>query len=147
MELKRPWRVESIYRLGIWLPLLLPAGLAITIQCLGLFVAASPASKVVQLLLASLLYGGVPYLTLAVWATWWIRGRSEVEIRHLMFRAPFMFALIFMLVAAVVGRVVGQPVPFLAVGLLGTVASVVLGYFYVCCVMLMREELGPAGSD
>jgi hypothetical protein len=139
----RPWSVESIYRLGIWLPLIVPAGLAIAIHGLGLFVGASPASKVAQLLLASLLYGGVPYFTLAVWATWWISGRSEVDIRHLMFRAPFVFALIFMLAAAVVGRLVGQPVPFIAVGVLGSIASIVLGYFYVFCVVLMREELGP----
>ena len=143
MDLKRPWRFESVYRLGIWLPLLVPAALAIVIHGVGVAVPSSPAAKVVQLLLASLLYGGVPYFALAVWATWWIKGRSEVEIRHLMFRAPFIFALIFMLAAALVGRLVGQPLPFLAVGVLGTIAAVVLGYFYVFCIVLMREELGP----
>ena len=147
MDLKRPWRIQSIYRLGIWLPLLLPTAVAIAIHGVGLYLPTSPASKIAQLLLASLLYGGLPYLAVAVWATWWTEGRSESEIRHLMFRAPLVFAAIFMIAASLVGLIVGQPTPFIAVGILGAIASVVLGYFYVLCVVLMREELGPPALD
>ena len=60
-----------------------------------------------------------------------------------MFRAPWIFAAIFMISASLVGRFLGQPLPFVALGVVGAGASVILGYAYVFCVMLMREELGP----
>lgn len=141
---RRPWRIESIYRLGIWLPVLVPAIVALVTHGGGMTVAGDiPLGKVSQILLASLLYGGVPYVALALWATWWMVGRPESEVRHLMFRAPFLMAAVFMVTAFVTGIAVGQPRSFIALGILGAIAAVPLGYVYVLCVVLMREELGP----
>jgi hypothetical protein len=137
-------RVESIYRVGIWLPLVVPAILALVTRGAGVFVPGDSAlGKVAQVLLSSLLYGGVPYAILAVWATWWIGGRPESAIRRLMFRAPLFMAAFFFIVAAAVGVIVGEPRSFLALGVLGAIVAIPLGYFYVFCVVLMREELGP----
>jgi hypothetical protein len=44
------------------------------------------------LLLASLLYGGVPYAPLAIWATWWIGGKNEAQIRRLVVEARLLMA-------------------------------------------------------
>ena len=54
-------------------------------------------------------YGGLPHAVLAIWATWWIGGRLEPEIRRLMFRAPFLMAAFFVPLALVVGLAVKGP--------------------------------------
>ena len=142
MTLRRPWRVEAIYTLGIWLPILLPGVFAILSRLFGTAFAIGSLDKVSQVFLASLLYGGIPYSVLATFATWWIRGRSESSIRYVMFRAPILMAVLFFVMANVVGEVVHARSQFLAVGVLGMIVAVPLGYFYVFCVILMREELG-----
>lgn len=143
---RRSWRAESIYRLGIWLPVLVPAIVAMATRGAGVVVPAdSPEGKVTQMLLASLLYGGVPYSALAIWATWRIAGRPESEIRRLMFRAPLLMAALFAIAAFVVGQVVGEPRSFITLGVLGAIVTIPLGYVYVFCVVLIREALGPPG--
>jgi hypothetical protein len=126
---QRSWRVHSIYRFGIWLPLLVPTLLAIATRGAGVVVVHdSPAGKLTQLLLSSLLYGGVPYGALAIWATWWIGDRPESGIRHLMFRAPLLMAALFMLFAVAIGLTVGEPRSFIALGVLGAIITIPLGY-------------------
>ena len=143
MTLSRPWRVEAIYTLGIWLPLLLPVAFAVPGYWFGTAFAHTDLGKLSQVVLGSLLYGGIPYSLLAIWATWWIRRKPESTIRYVMFRAPFLMAALFFLMAAVVGEIVDARTQFLAVGVLGVIVTIPLGYFYVFCVVLMREELGP----
>ena len=80
---------------------------------------------------------------LAAWGTWWIRGTPESTIRYVMFRAPMLMAVVFFVMAAVFGEMVNARTQFLAVGVLGAIVSIPLGYFYVFCVVLIREEFGP----
>jgi hypothetical protein len=135
--------MHNIYRVGVWQPLAVSAVVAGLVHGLSVMINAGPLRKVVQILLMSLLYGGVPYATLAIWATWWIGGRPEPEIKRLMFRAPLLMVATFVTVSVATGIVVGQPVPFLAVGVLGAIVIIPLGYAYVGLVMLLREECGP----
>lgn len=133
-----------IYRIGIWLPLIVPAALVAVMELLDLRPANVVARKLVQLLTSSLLYGGLPYAGLAVWASWWITGRPEPEIRRQMFRAPLVMAGVFALTAVLVGIGVGRPGPFIAVAVLGAIVAVPLGYAYVALVVWLRHVCGGA---
>jgi hypothetical protein len=115
---------------------------ALIVHGLDVAVGSGPLQKVVQLLLASLLYGGVPYALLAVWATWWIGGRSEPQITRLVLWAPLLMAAVFAPIALVTGVAVGAPGPFSAVAVVGALVSIVLGYAYVALVFLLRSEVG-----
>lgn len=135
--------VPTFYRLSLWLPLVVPAIVAGLVHGVGLVIGTGPLQKVVQILLASLLYGSVPYALLALWATWWVGGRDESEITRVMMVSPPLMAATFATVAVATGLAVGQVVPFLAVAGLGAVISIPLGYGYVGIVALLREEFGP----
>lgn len=131
--------VQSVYRVGIWLPLALPALVAVPLHQLGVGAAGGPLQKVLQILLMSLVYGGIPYAALAIWATWWVGGRSETEIKRLMIKAPWLMAGVFGALAVLTGIVVGHPVPFIALAGLGAVVALPLGYTYVALVVLIRR--------
>jgi hypothetical protein len=99
---------------------------------------------VAEALAYSLLWGGLPYSVLALWATWWIGGRPEPAIQRLMWRAPLLMAGVFVPLALGVGVSVGAVVPFIGVAMLGLVFILVLGYCYVGLTILLRQLLGPA---
>jgi hypothetical protein len=130
----------SIYRLAIWLPLLVPALVILVARTFALRLADG---LLWELLAYSLLYGGVPYYFLAIWATWWVGRHAEAEIRRLMVRAPLLMASIFVPLALILGFVVGAPGPFAAVAVLGLLSILVLGYSYVGIAVLLRRGHGP----
>lgn len=136
--------IHSIYRISIWLPIIIPAIVVTVATTLRLPLAEG--SIVLEILGYSLFYGGVPYLPLAVWATWWVGGRPEPEIRRLMFRAPLLMVALFAPAALVVGLVVGALKPFTAVAILGSVVIIPLGYAYVALAVWLREWLGPRAA-
>jgi hypothetical protein len=129
-------RVTLVYRVGIWLPVLVPAGVVAPRELLDVILVPP---KVFQMLAISLLYGGLPYAGLALWASWWIGGRTERDVKHLALRAPLLFAVVFAILAAAAGLLVGQPIPFLAVAILGAAFAVGLGYAYVALVLVIRR--------
>ena len=130
----------SVYRLSIWLPLLVPA---VVIAVARTFRLRLAEGLVWELLSYSLLYGGLPYAILAIWATWWVGRHSEAEIRRLMVRAPLLMGSIFVPLALIVGFMVGAPGPFAAVAVFGLLNILVLGYAYVGVAVLLRRGLGP----
>jgi hypothetical protein len=134
-------RVHSFYRLALWLPIIVPAIVAGLVHGAGLMVHEGPLRTVVQILMMSLIYGGVPYALLAVWATWWIGHRPEADIKRLISRAPLLMGALYVPFAAFVGLAVGQPLMFLMVGVIGGIVSIPVGYGYVGFVMLVREEV------
>jgi hypothetical protein len=137
--------VHAVYRLGIWLPLLVPAAVALLVHGLDLAVPRGFLQKLVQVLLVSLVYGGVPYAALALWATWWIGDRPEPEIRRLMLRAPLLMVAVFVPTILLAGLAAGAPAaPFLAVAVLGAIVIIPVGYAYVGVVMLLRKAWGPS---
>jgi hypothetical protein len=135
--------IHSIYRVSIWMPILIPAVLLSVAKALSLPIADI---DVLEVLVYSLLYGGVPYLPLALWATWWVGGRPEPEIRRMMFRAPLLMVALFAPAAVVVGLVVGALKPFIAVAILGSVVIIPLGYAYVALAVALRDWLGPRAA-
>ena len=130
----------SIYRLSIWLPILVPATVIAVAKTLGLRLAEGLLWEV---LAYSLLYGGLPYTLLAIWATWWVGRHSEAEIRRLMIRSPLLMGGIFAPAALMLGFAVDAPGPFAAVAVLGLLSILVLGYGYVALAVLLRRGLGP----
>ena len=92
-----------------------------------------------EMLAYSLLYGGLPYAILAIWATWWVGRHSEAEIRRLMVRAPLLMGSIFVPLALIVGFMVGAPGPFAAVAVFGLLNILVLGYAYVGVAVLLSR--------
>ena len=130
----------SVYRLSIWLPILVPAIVIVVAKTVGLRLAEG---LLWEMLAYSLLYGGLPYAFLATWATWWVGRHSEVEIRRLMIRAPLLMGSIFVPAALILGFAVDAPGPFAAVAVLGLLSILVLGYGYVGMALLLRRGLGP----
>jgi hypothetical protein len=130
----------SVYRLSIWLPIVVPAVVIVVASTLELRLAEG---LLWEMLAYSLLYGGLPYAILATWATWWVGRHSEAEIRRLMVRAPLLMGSIFVPLALIFGLAVGAPGPFAAVAVVGLLNIVVLGYGYVGIALLLRRGLGP----
>lgn len=133
--------VQTFYRCAVWLPLLVPALVAFAIHGFGLRPTYPPVQKLVQLLLMSLLYGGLPYLVLAAYATWWIDDHSESQIRRKAVSAPLWMAAAWLPLAAVLGILSGRPDTFLGLVGLGIAVIFPLGYAYVALVFILRELL------
>jgi len=129
---------QIFYRIVVWLPLIIPALVVGMVEALD----QSPsglARKSVQVLALTLFYGGIPYAALALWASWWMRGRSEADIKRLMFWAPVLMAGTFAVVAITVGLWAGQPRPFAATAALGAIFAIPIGYGYVALGLLLRQ--------
>ena len=134
---------RTIYRVCIWLPIAIPIAL---IAAVNAFDWRHDVGTLGQLIAYSLVYGGLPYLGLAIWATWWVGQRPESQIRRLMFRAPLLMVAIFATLALVVGVAVGGLEQWAAVALLGGVVTLFLGYGYVALTVLLRFALGPRSA-
>jgi hypothetical protein len=130
----------TVYRFCIWLPMVVPAILIACAKIVDYPIARGPL--VGEMLAYSLIYGGLPYAALAAWATWWIGGRPESEIRRLMVRAPLLMAAVFVPLSLVAGLLVGAPGPFAAVAVLGLVVILLFGYGYVALTMLLTWSVG-----
>jgi hypothetical protein len=137
--------VQSVYRISIWLPIVIPAILFGIANVLRLPLA--DISLVLEILVYSLIWGGLPYLPLAVWATFWVSGRPEWEIRRMMFRAPLLMVLLFASAALVFGLIANALKPLAAVALLGSVVIIPLGYAYVALAVWLRHRLGPQDAQ
>ena len=136
--------IHAIYRACIWLPIVIPLALIVVFITLGRRLAEG---IVVEMITYSLVYGGLPYAAIAAWATWWVGGRQEAEIRRLMFRAPLLMVAVFVPLALVAGLAVGKPGPFVAVAMLGAAVIVPLGFSYVGLAVRLRRTSGcPSGS-
>jgi hypothetical protein len=135
--------IYTIYRGCIWLPILVPAVLIVVAKAFGLPLAEG---IVAELIAYSLIWGGLPYTVLAAWATWWVGGRPETQIRRLMFRAPLLMVAVFVPLALLAGFAVGALGPFTAVAILGAIVILLLGYAYVGITVFLRMGLGPSES-
>jgi hypothetical protein len=136
--------VHAVYRIAIWMPIVVPALLIAMSLAMDLRLPA--IGLVFEVVAYSLLYVGVPYALLAVWGTFWVGGRPEPEIRRLMFRTPLLMVTLFVPMALVTGAVVGAFRPWAAVAVLGTIIIIPLGYAYVGLAVLLRRWLGPRGA-
>jgi hypothetical protein len=133
--------VQTYYRCAVWLPLIVPALVAIAVQGLDLRPGLSPLTKPVQLLLISGLYGGMPYFLLAVYATWWIDGRAEAAIRRRALLAPLWMIGVWIPLAALIGILYGRSDAFLGFAGIGILFIVPLGYAYVVLTLTVRAVM------
>jgi hypothetical protein len=134
-------KIQTFYRMAVWLPLVLPGSLAILRYCFGFSFVPSPIRPIVGGLLGSLLYGGIPYFALAVWATWRLGGLDETQIKRLMVKAPFLMIGAFTIFMFIAGFRVGRP-EFIFLGPIASVLIIPTGYAYIGAVLLLREYLG-----
>jgi hypothetical protein len=131
--------ITTFYRLCIGLPVVIPAVLIVVVN---LFALGDWVGWVGELVAFSLIFGGIPYIALAIWAMRWVGGRSENEIRRLMFRAPLLMIAAFVPTALLIGVLGGRLGPWSAMAFRGAVVIVVLGYCYVGVAVLLRFLLG-----
>lgn len=134
--------IRAFYRTMVWVPVALPLAVIALAGLTGMSLSRGPL--VIELMAYSLLYGGIPYAVLAAWATWRIGRLDEPGIRRLMFRAPLLFAAVYIPVASMVGIVAGGAGPWTIVGLLGAAVIVALGYCYVGLTLGLRRLVGAS---
>ena len=130
--------VHRFYRFAIWLPILISG-----VTMLGAALVGSPTFAplgfVVTALILSGLYGAIPYSLLALWASRWMRGRSESEIRRLALRMPPLMLVAFLPFAFLIGASDGDTVlGGLFMMLIAAPYILFLGYAYVGLVFWLR---------
>jgi hypothetical protein len=131
--------VSRFYRLALLLPLLIPAAVMIGAYFVG-SPTFEPLSSVVAALIASGYVGALPYSVFALWAAWWIRGKSESQIRGLAVRAPLLMLVVFLPFAFLMGASDGDTLGGALFILIYAVPCIlILGYAYVGVVFWMRR--------
>jgi hypothetical protein len=126
--------VQTFYRLTLWLPLVVPSLVALAVHGAGV-----PSVFPFGLLLASLLYGGLPYAVVAIVGTLWIGSRREHDIRRQALRTPLWMIAAYIPIPALIGLRSGNAGMAVAVFVLGAVVILGLGYAYVFAVFGMRK--------
>ena len=132
---------HTFYRISVWLPLLVPGVVAVAVHGWGLMPGSGPLQTLVQLLLMSLIYGGIPYAALAIWGTIWVDRRPEREIRRRALLAPLLMVAVWLLATTVFAILSREGRMSLALAGLGAVVIIPLGYAYVAKVMLLRRAM------
>ena len=127
------------YRLAVWLPLLVPGVVALVVHGLHWEPGSPALIKLTQVLLASLLYGGIPYSILAVWASWWLRARPESEIRRRALQAPLWMLAAYLPFVLFLGWRSGSLQIVAGLAALGALVIFPLGYAYVFLALGLRR--------
>ena len=142
---------SRIYRFSIWLPLIVPVSVMliwnVLITGLGMPKPSGVWDVALEVLAYSGIYGGPPYILLAAWATWWMRGRSERDIRRVMFLAPLLMVAVFGATCLVMGVVADRMRVWLSVAGLGISIIIPLGYAYVALAIGLRRWFGPRAVE
>ena len=87
------------------------------------------------------LFGGLPYLALALWARRWMRGRSEREIQRLMLVAPVLMTSTFAVFCLAMGLFSARMSIWLRIAWEFSPLILILGYAYVALTVLLRATL------
>lgn len=136
---------HRLYRFSIWLPLLVPAVVIVTMTILVNGLGLPKPSGFVDVALESIagsgLFGGLPYLALALWARRWMRGRSEREIQRLMLAAPVLMIGAFTGFCLVMGLFADRFSVWLRIAWEFGPLILILGYAYVALTVLLRATL------
>ena len=124
----------------MWLPLVVPGLVALTVHGAGLR-PGPPLDKIVQILLGSLVYGGMPYAVIAIWATVWIGRRPEPEIRRRALQTPLWTIAAFLMIPTIVVLRGGEATMAAALFVMGAVCILGIGYVYVAMVFGLRAAI------
>jgi hypothetical protein len=143
-------RVRRFYLAAIWMPLIVPICIAGGFAAQGWGSFEGIVADTGMILLLSLYSTGIPFAIVALWVTHWLHapGRTEREVRRLMWTAPLIVAafalpcwtVMFAIHDGVVGGLIDAIVfclPYL----------LVIGYLYVLATAGARWILGRANLD
>jgi hypothetical protein len=137
---------DRIYRFSIWLPLIVPMAVIVVMNVLlkgfGMPKPSGLIDVALETLAWSAIFGGLPYIVLALWATWWIRGRSEPAIRRVMFLAPLLMVGAFGTACLIMGTVGDRMEIWIRIWARGASIMIPLGYAYIALTLLLRRWLG-----
>lgn len=139
-------RIRRFYLVATWMPLIVPifcaAGFAV--RGGGTFAGVGDAAGL--LLVLSLYSAGVPFTLVALWVTHWLcaPGRTEKEVRRLMWAAPLIVAAFAMPYWTVTLGIEGGFTTELPLGIVLTYLPylLVIGYLYVLATAGARWILG-----
>ena len=127
-------RMVTYYRVSLALPLVVPLA-AYAVEASGTVLTPGTAT----VMWYSLLIGGIPYLSLAAFMFFWIRGKPEKTIHQVIYLSPF-FMVILIAVAAGIWPMLrgGSPAHRALVNAAAAYGAFVLGigYLYVAIVQL-----------
>jgi hypothetical protein len=140
--------MRTFYQMAVWAPPALAVLVALLVHGLGLRPGIPVLLKATQLILAGLQYGGISYAALAIWATIWMRNRSEPEIRRLALRAPLLICAVYIPFALALGAFADNPlITGGGLAALGCAFILTVGYVYVGIVLAVRIWLMGADPD
>ena len=134
--------LQAFYRVCLLLPLAPPALVVFLVHGLGMPVPPEPLESLFQLLLGSLLFGGLPYLVIAIIGMVWIGRWSEAQLRRRALQAPLWMIVAFLIMPILLVLRVGPLDMALGVFVLGAICILVLGYVYVMIVFGLRDLAG-----
>jgi hypothetical protein len=135
----------TFYRIAVWLPILLPALVVIDMHVLGWRWSLSLLGAFVQFPLMMFVFGGPTYGPLALWATFWLRGKTRSQIHQMAIRAPWLMVPMFGVLSIyllVRSGDLAMPAGFFV---LGSFISLVLGYSVVLATFGLEQLLDLIG--
>ena len=130
--------MRHYYRAAIWAPLALTVILWLGTKAFGYPIWSSLATVVVMLMFLAQ-YGGIPYVTVAVWATWRARSLDEASIQRMAWTVPALILMVFLPFAFVIGALIGDVSTGFAFFAIGAVYILAAGYLYVAFVLMLRQ--------
>ena len=125
---------RTFYRLSLFLPILLPAML----MALGARYhhVDSDLGEDVHFAGYCLLISALPYSVLIPWLAWWMRGKTEPEIRKMSYRIPILVLPIYLVSYSCYLIIVAGQNPDLKM-----LAGILLILTYVICVGYLYAHL------
>jgi len=142
-------QVRTIYRWSLALPLVVP----FLLLPLALFHIAPPALETfISLTGLAAIVGGIPYALLALGLLWWMRRKSESQIRAAMFIAPLLMAALLGVVLVCVVLVEGSSWDddVFTAWMAYSGYALGLGYFYVAVasvIVWLARRMGAVDED
>ena len=135
----------TFYRIAVWQPFVLPSLVVIDMHVLGSRWSLSVLGPLVQFPLMMFLYGGPAYVPLALWATFWLRGKSRDQIHQMAIRAPWLMVPMFLLLSIYLAVRSGDLVMPSAFFFLGSLMSLMVGYVIVGMAVGLEQLLERTG--
>ena len=135
----------TFYRIALWLPVVLPSLIVLDVH-VGSRWSESLVGPLVQLPLMMFVFGVPTYAPLAIWATFWLRGKTRRQVHHMAIRAPWLMVPLFLLLSLYLLLRSGDLVMPAAFFVLGSAVSVVLGYSVVIATLGLEQLLERTGT-
>lgn len=135
----------AFYRIAVWLPVVLPSLVVLDMHVLGWRWSLSVLGAFVQVPLMMFVFGGPTYAPLALWATFWLGGKTRSQIHRMAIRAPWLMVPMFGVLSIyllVRSGDLAMPAGFFA---LGSCLSLVLGYSIVMATFGLEQLLERTG--